>query len=88
MIYRKNLYGPYRVKKAIPYKENNKVIITIYFENNEIGITPNKKQRFSNSFVIDLQKIPREVTRIDFYYKQKGCKKIKIAEYFVKTIKE
>jgi len=83
MVHRETLYGKYQIKKAVPYKEGNKVIVTLYFDN-DITIEVEKKQRFSNSFIVDLRKIPEGVTRIDFFYKQKGHQKIKIAEYKIK----
>jgi len=86
MIYRKTIYGDLPIEKAFPYREENKIIIKIYFNNQNFNCIK-KKQRFSNSFIIDLKKIPKEVTIIEFYYKQKYCKKIKIAEYQIKGVK-
>ena len=83
MIYRKIIYGNLPIEKIFPYREKDKVIIKIYFNNQNFDCL-NKKQRYSNSFIVDLKKIPKEVSIIEFYYKQKCCKKVKIAEYNIK----
>jgi len=83
LIYRKTLYGNYPVKRVIPHKEENKIIVTLFFENDNC-LDFSKKTRYSSSFVINLNKLPKNIKRIDFYYKQKFCKKTKIAEYILK----
>jgi hypothetical protein len=85
----KTIYDNFKINRVTPYREGDKICITIHFDDESIiSGDLNYKINSSRTFIVDLKKIPKEVKRIDFYYKQKGYPKIKIAEYKINLRRE
>lgn len=83
MRYTKTFYGEYQINKLDVIREDSKIIAKV--ELKTLVNNVNVKSNPTKNLIVDLNKVKNssEITSVEFYYKARDVKKIKIAEYVI-----